>query len=159
MQERINERVVAASTTANTRSAVDERARTEAAPSRDGILLHGGPGQDAADAGRGVLPAPASVEQERFVADLKQFIADIERLAGDARSLTGDGAAVARRELDRRIAHARRGFRDAREAAADRAGVLSDRAERYVRDNPRTAVAIALASGAAAVVLLAGRRR
>lgn len=158
MQERISERA-AGPTTASAWPAATERARTEALPSRDGVLLQRGPGPDAAGAERGVLPAPASVEQERFATDLKRFVADLERLMGDARSLTGDGAAVARRELDRRIAHARRGFRDAREAAADRTGALRDRAERYVRDRPWTAVAIALATGAAAVVLLAGQRR
>lgn len=107
--------------------------------------------------GRGQIPS--AVEQQRFVADLRRFVADVERLIGQVRSLTGDGAVVARWELDRRIAQARRGLVDVRLAATERADAARERAERYLRDEPWKGLAVAAAAGVVAGLLLTRRRR
>ena len=107
--------------------------------------------------GQRLLPTPESVANDRFLADLKQFGADLERLLGQAKSLTGDGAAVARDQLGRAVTRAQRSLGAARESTADRAYDARDRAERYVRDEPWTAIAIAAIAGVLAAVLL--RRR
>ena len=112
---------------------------------------------DSGALGQRLLPAPESVVNERFLADLRQFGADLERLLGQAKSLTGDGAAVARDQLGRAVTRAHRSLGAARDSAADRAYDARDRAERYVRDEPWKALAIAAAAGLLAAVLL--RRR
>lgn len=113
---------------------------------------------DSGAFGQRLIPAPEAVINERFLADLKQFGADLERLMGQARSLTGDGAAMARDQLERAVAKAQRSLVAARESATDRAYVARDRAERYVRDEPLKALAIAAAAGVLVALLLLSRR-
>jgi len=103
------------------------------------------------------VPHPAPVENERFLADLRQFAVDIERLVGQAKALSGEGAAVARGQLERVVTQAQRRLSAARVAATDQALVARDRAERYVREDPWKAIAIAAATGAL-VALFTSRR-
>lgn len=111
-------------------------------------------GFDNSPTGDGVTRSSATVENERFVADLKRFVADLEALMGQAKSLTGEGAIVARSQLENKIGEVRRGFGYARAAATDRARMVRGRAEQYMRDDPWKAVAIAAATGGVAALIL-----
>jgi ElaB/YqjD/DUF883 family membrane-anchored ribosome-binding protein len=112
---------------------------------------------DSGALGQRLIPAPETVANDRFLADLKQFGADLELLVGQAKSLTGDGAAVARDQLARAFTKAQRSLGAARASAADRVYAARDRADRYVRDEPWKAIAIAAVAGAL-VALLRSRR-
>ena len=112
---------------------------------------------DSGALGQRLIPAPEAVANERFLADLKQFGADLERLLGQAKSLTGDGAAVARDQLERAFTKAQRSLDAARVSATDRAYVARDRAERYVREEPWQAIAIATAAGVLVALFLTRR--
>ena len=107
--------------------------------------------------GQGLIPAPETVANERFLADLKQFGADLERLLGQAKSLSGDGAAMARDQLERAVTKAQHRIGAVRVTATERAHVARDRAERYVRDEPWKAIAIAAAAGVLFALLLSRR--
>ena len=106
----------------------------------------------------GLLPAPAT-DGERFFENLKSFVADTGVLLQQARTLSGEGALVAREEFERRLVQARKGVYTARALAMDRAVDLRDRAERYVRDDPWTAVGIAAAAGFVFGIMSRRRRR
>lgn len=112
---------------------------------------------DSGALGQRLIPAPEAVANERFLADLKQFGADLEQLIGQAKSLTGDGAAVARDQLERAFTKAQRSLGVVREGATDRAHLARERAERYVRDEPWKAIAIAAAAGVLIALLLSRR--
>ena len=112
---------------------------------------------DSGALGRRLIPAPETVATERFLADLKQFGADLEQLVGQAKSLTGDGAAVARDQLERAFTKAQHSLDAARASATDRAYVARERAERYVREEPWQAIAIAAAAGVLVALFLTRR--
>jgi len=107
--------------------------------------------------GQRLIPPPESVATERFLADLRQFGVDLERLLGQAKSLSGDGAAMARDQLGRVVANAQHRLGAARVTATDRAQLARDRAERYVRDEPWKAIAIAAAAGVLVALVLSRR--
>jgi ElaB/YqjD/DUF883 family membrane-anchored ribosome-binding protein len=64
---------------------------------------------------------------------------------------------VARDRFERVVTKAQRSIGAARENAVDRAHVARERAERYVRDEPWKAVAIAAATGVLLALLLSRR--
>ena len=107
--------------------------------------------------GQGLIPAPETVANERFLADLKQFGADLERLLGQAKALSGDGAAMARDQFERAVTKPQTRLGAARVTATDRAHIARERAERYVRDEPWRAIAIAAAAGLVVALFLSRR--
>ena len=112
---------------------------------------------DAGPPGQRLIPTPETVEAQRFVADLREFVADIERLMAQAKGLSGDVVAVALGRLERAVARARHLLGAARATATDETLVARDRAERYVRDDPWTAMAIAAAAGLLFALLMSRR--
>ena len=107
--------------------------------------------------GQRLIPAAETVATERLRADIKQFGADLERLLGQAKSLSGDGTAMARDQLERAVTKAQHRLGAARVTATDRAHLARERAERYVRDEPWRAIAIATAAGLVVALFLSRR--
>jgi ElaB/YqjD/DUF883 family membrane-anchored ribosome-binding protein len=121
-----------------------QRARDAVAATEPGIGA--GPSMSDTPSESGLLPPPAT-EGERFFEDLKAFVADTGALLQQARTLSGEGALAAREEFEHRLVRAREGLYTAQSRAMDRMVDWRDRTERYMRDEPWTAVGVAAAAG------------
>jgi ElaB/YqjD/DUF883 family membrane-anchored ribosome-binding protein len=95
--------------------------------------------------------------RRELVTECRKLLADTEALLERAKSLSADAYALARDELDRKLATLRIRY----DELTDRAVVGAERArvetDRYVRENPWQSVAIAAAIGAVVGVSLTRR--
>jgi ElaB/YqjD/DUF883 family membrane-anchored ribosome-binding protein len=95
--------------------------------------------------------------RRELVAECKRLLADTEALLERAKSVSADAYALARDELDRKVATLRVRY----DELTDRAAIGAERArvetDRYVRENPWQSVAIAAAVGAIVGVALTRR--
>jgi ElaB/YqjD/DUF883 family membrane-anchored ribosome-binding protein len=95
--------------------------------------------------------------RRELVAECRRLLTDTEALLERAKSLSADAYALARDELDRKLASLRIRY----DELTDRAVVGAERArvetDRYVRENPWQSVAIAAAIGAVVGVSLTRR--
>ena len=95
--------------------------------------------------------------RRELVAECKRLLTDTEALLERAKSVSADAYALARDELDRKLATLRTRY----DELTDRATLGAERAraetDRYVRENPWQSVAIAAALGALVGVALTRR--
>jgi ElaB/YqjD/DUF883 family membrane-anchored ribosome-binding protein len=95
--------------------------------------------------------------RRELVAECRRLLTDTEALLERAKSISADAYAIARDELDRKLATLRIRY----DELTDRAVVGAERArvetDRYVRENPWQSVAIAAAVGAVFGVALTRR--
>ncbi|HEY7905104.1 MAG TPA: hypothetical protein VIH36_16760 [Casimicrobiaceae bacterium] len=95
--------------------------------------------------------------RRELVAECKRLLADTESLLERAKSVSADAYALARDELDRKLATLRVRYDELTDQAAIRAERARVEADRYVRENPWQSVAIAAAVGAVVGVALTRR--
>jgi ElaB/YqjD/DUF883 family membrane-anchored ribosome-binding protein len=98
-----------------------------------------------------------SPDVDRITRDFRQLISDFETLLKNAQTLSAEGAAVARAELNRKLADARVKFNSLKEAAGERATHARGATEEYVRREPLKSVLIAAAVGAVVALVVARR--
>ena len=95
--------------------------------------------------------------RRELVTECRRLITDAEGLFERAKSLSGEAYVLARDELDRKLVELRRRY----DTLADDAVLTAERArvsaDRYVRENPWQATAIAAATGALVGIVLARR--
>ncbi len=89
--------------------------------------------------------------------DFRALVIGAEALLRKAQTLSGDSAVAARTELERKMADARASLEDLRQATAHRAEQAVDSTASFIRRDPWTAVAIAIAAGVL-IAMLATRR-
>jgi len=93
----------------------------------------------------------------RMAGDFRDMIADSEDLLKAAGAVSGEGFAMARSKFEEKVKHAKASLADASQPAIDRTRETAAAADDYVRDNPWTAVAVAIAAGALVGFLAAKR--
>jgi len=108
-------------------------------------------------AGMQPVPPAMSPEMDHLSRDFRQFISDCEALLKNAQTLSSEGAAVARAELQRKMADARVKLNELKQSAGERAVQARGATEDYVRREPMKAVMIAAAVGAVVALVVARR--
>jgi ElaB/YqjD/DUF883 family membrane-anchored ribosome-binding protein len=95
--------------------------------------------------------------RQELIAECRRLVADTEALLDRIKSISSEAYALARVELDRKIATLRQRY----DELADEASLRTQRArvqtDRYVRENPWQSIAIAAAAGAVLGVALTRR--
>ncbi len=86
--------------------------------------------------------------RRELVSECKRLLADTEALLDRAKTVSSDAYALAREELDRKIAVLRSRYDDLADEASIRTQRARDTTDRYVRENPWQSIAIAAAAGA-----------
>jgi len=93
----------------------------------------------------------------RLAGDFRTMIADSEELLKAAGAVSGEGFAMARSKFEEKVKHAKASLADASQPAIDRTRETAAAADDYVRDNPWTAIGVAIAAGALVGFLAAKR--
>jgi ElaB/YqjD/DUF883 family membrane-anchored ribosome-binding protein len=93
----------------------------------------------------------------RLAGDFRDMIADSEELLKAAAAVPGEGFAMARSKFEEKLKSAKAAVADASQPAIDRTLETAAAADDYVRDNPWTAVGVAIAAGALLGFLAAKR--
>jgi len=93
----------------------------------------------------------------RMAGDFRDMIADSEDLLKAAAAVSGEGFAMARSKFEDKVKSAKASLAEASQPAIDRTMKTAAAADDYVRDNPWTAVAVAVAAGALVGFLAAKR--
>lgn len=95
--------------------------------------------------------------RRELMAECKQLLADTDALLERVKSVSGDAYALARDELDRKVATLRHRYDELADQASVRTQAARETTDRYVRENPWQSIAIAAAAGAILGVALTRR--
>ena len=93
----------------------------------------------------------------RLAGDFRTMIADSEDLLKAAGAVSGEGFAMARSKFEEKLKSAKSALAEASQPAIDSTRETAAAADSYVRDNPWTAVGVAIAAGALVGFLAAKR--
>ena len=93
----------------------------------------------------------------RMTGDIKSVIADGEDLLKAAAEVSGEGFAGARQKFEKKLVNAKARLAEASQAAVEKTKESAAVANRYVHDNPWSAVGVAAAAGLL-IGFLAARR-
>ena len=108
--------------------------------------------QAMGDDGAGLAP-----QRDKVMADLRTLIADAEELLRATAGQTGNGASALRDKVSATLERAKVSLAETQAEALARARAAGQAADRYVHDNPWTAVGAAAGVGLLIGVLLSRR--
>lgn len=113
------------------------------------------------DAAAGVLEDVSTMNRDdarhELVVECRKLMDDTNALLERAKSVSGGAYALARDELDRKIATLRVRYDELADSAMVRTQHARESTDRYVRENPWQSIAIAAAAGAIIGVALSRR--
>ena len=93
----------------------------------------------------------------RMAGDFRTLIDDGEDLLKAAATVSGEGFAAARTKFEEKLKSAKSALAEASQPAIDSTRETAAAADSYVRDNPWTAIGVAIAAGALVGFLAAKR--
>lgn len=85
--------------------------------------------------------------KEKLVKDLKGVVADADDLLKDVVNSSAEEFAAARTKIEAKLREAKSRLDDARLAVTEKAKGAADATDEYVRENPWTALGVAVAAG------------
>jgi ElaB/YqjD/DUF883 family membrane-anchored ribosome-binding protein len=95
--------------------------------------------------------------RRELVAECRRLLADTDALLDRAKAISGDAYALAREELDRKLATLRQRYEELYGQASQTTQRAREQTDRYVRENPWQSIMVAAAAGAVMGVCLTRR--